>query len=28
MAQANNPYGDGLACKRIVEFVKLRYGYT
>jgi UDP-N-acetylglucosamine 2-epimerase (non-hydrolysing) len=22
MAQANNPYGDGLACKRIVEFVK------
>ena len=22
MAQASNPYGDGLACKRIVEFVK------
>ncbi|MDD3945089.1 MAG: UDP-N-acetylglucosamine 2-epimerase, partial [Bacteroidales bacterium] len=22
MAQANNPYGDGLACERIVEFVK------
>ena len=22
MAQANNPYGDGLACKRIIEFVK------
>lgn len=22
MAQANNPYGDGLACERIIEFVK------
>lgn len=22
MAQANNPYGDGLACNRIIEFVK------
>lgn len=22
MAQANNPYGDGLACERIVEFIK------
>jgi UDP-N-acetylglucosamine 2-epimerase (non-hydrolysing) len=21
MAQANNPYGDGLACERIVEFI-------
>ncbi|MBZ4677298.1 MAG: epsC3, partial [Anaerophaga sp.] len=22
MAQANNPYGDGLACERIIEFIK------
>ncbi len=22
MAQANNPYGDGMACERIIEFVK------
>jgi UDP-N-acetylglucosamine 2-epimerase (non-hydrolysing) len=22
MAQANNPYGDGLACERIIEFVR------
>jgi UDP-N-acetylglucosamine 2-epimerase len=22
MAQANNPYGDGMACKRIVEIFK------
>jgi UDP-N-acetylglucosamine 2-epimerase (non-hydrolysing) len=22
MSQANNPYGDGLACERIIEFVK------
>ncbi|MPN15837.1 UDP-N-acetylglucosamine 2-epimerase [bioreactor metagenome] len=22
MAQANNPYGDGLACNRIIEFIK------
>ena len=22
MAQATNPYGDGLACKRIIEFIK------
>jgi UDP-N-acetylglucosamine 2-epimerase len=21
MAQANNPYGDGLACERIIEFI-------
>ncbi len=21
MAQANNPYGDGLACERIVNFI-------
>ena len=22
MAQAHNPYGDGLACERIIEFIK------
>ena len=22
MAQANDPYGDGLACERIIEFIK------
>jgi UDP-N-acetylglucosamine 2-epimerase (non-hydrolysing) len=22
MAHANNPYGDGLACERIIEFIK------
>ncbi len=21
MAQATNPYGDGIACKRIIEFI-------
>lgn len=24
MSLANNPYGDGLACERIIEFVKLK----
>ncbi len=22
MAQAHNPYGDGMACERIIEFIK------
>jgi len=28
MAQANNPYGDGLACERIVDFYFVNFDYA